>query len=123
MGMWRVNHAIIALAIIALGFRGMAPAHPTCPQHSKTHHQHPVENHALLCSPHPHSPYLTPKVFCLHLWGTKTRITLTYTLFHSPHLAPPRRYVSNDTPGAKSAKLRLLQKLGWTVLPIAWVER
>ena len=33
------------------------------------------------------------------------------------------RYIANDTPGTKGAKLRLLQQRGWVVLPLKWVEK
>jgi hypothetical protein len=40
-----------------------------------------------------------------------------------PPSSPPCRYIANDTPGTKRAKLRLLQQRGWVVLPLKWVEK
>eukprot|EP00887_Chlorella_sp_A99_P000711 scaffold5.g711.t1 len=31
-------------------------------------------------------------------------------------------YAANETPGTKRAKLRLLEQLGWKVLPLRWIE-
>lgn len=37
-------------------------------------------------------------------------------------LPRPCRYIANETPGTKQAKLRLLQQRGWVVLPLNWAE-
>ena len=36
---------------------------------------------------------------------------------------PSCRYLANESPGTKLAKLRLLQQRGWVVLPLQWVDK
>ena len=33
------------------------------------------------------------------------------------------RYVANETPGTKQAKLQLLEQLGWKCYSVTWAER
>ena len=48
---------------------------------------------------------------------------------HVLHLGAPAyrrpscRYLANESPGTKLAKLRLLQQRGWVVLPLQWVDK
>ena len=41
------------------------------------------------------------------------------------NLPPPplRSYVANETLGTKQAKLRMLEKRGWVVLPLRWTDK